>query len=48
MDERVFKWAGHMDGMDDHREARRIIVTEASLSRLQGLGVHLDLVGYMV
>ena len=34
-DQRVFRWFGHMERMDDYRMARRVLMTEVSGARVR-------------
>ena len=35
-DQRVFRWFGHVDRMDDYRMARRVLMDEVSRGRVRG------------
>ena len=35
-DQRVLRWFGHVDRMDDHRMARRVLMAEVSRGRGRG------------
>ena len=36
MDERVLRWFGHVERMDDYRMARRVLMAEVSGRRIRG------------
>ena len=35
-DQRVLRWFGHVERMDDHRMARRVLIAEVSGGRVRG------------
>ena len=35
-EQRVFRWFGHVERMDDYRMARKVLVTEVSGGRVRG------------
>ena len=35
-DQRVLRWFGHVERMDDYRMARRVLMAEVSVGRLRG------------
>ena len=35
-DQRVLRWFGHLERMDDYRMARRVLMTEVSGGRVRG------------
>ena len=36
-DQRVLKWSGHVERMDEYRMARRVLVAEVSGERVRGM-----------
>ena len=41
-DQRVLRWFGHVERMDEHRMARRVMMAEVSRGRARGRPVRLD------
>ena len=35
-DQRVLRWFGHVEGMDDYRMARRVLMAEVIVGRVRG------------
>ena len=41
-DQRVLRWFGHVERMDDYRMTRRVLMAEVSRGRVRGKQVRLD------